>query len=211
MEQKSWDKIWGSYKELNWFGKRFKNEEEKSLRKIFESLKLSKDIKIIDIGCGTGYILNFFRKNNYPNSIGIDNSKNALELCKKLFNFTFGKDIFLMDCRKIDFSDNRFDLVFSEGLIEHFKNPLPIVREMCRLSKKWILLIQPNSKSIIGRTKNILSKIVSVSWQKEYEYTKQDYINMFNKFGFILENHGQINFNEVVWLLFRRQKNEDNA
>lgn len=202
--QQTWDDIWKNFKGLNWFGRRFKREEELELNKIFDFLNIPKSARTIDIGCGTGFVLNLLRKKGYKNSIGIDNSQNALFLCQKLFNLVKDKDVFLMDCKRLDFPNKHFDLVFSEGLLEHFKNATAIAKQMCRVSKKWVLIVQPNSSSLFGKTKNLLSKFFKLSWQKEYSYTKRDYIDMFKKSDFTLENYGQINFNEIIWLLFRR-------
>jgi len=202
--QQTWNDIWKDFKGQNWLGRRFKREEKLELNKIFDFLNLPKKARIIDVGCGTGFVLNFLRKRGYTNSIGIDSSQNALLLCQKLFGLVKNKDVFFMNCKKLDFPANYFDLVFSEGLLEHFKSMVTIAREMCKVSKKWILLVQPNPNSLFGRTKTFLSKFSQLSWQKEYNYSKQDYINIFNKFGFTLENWGQINFNEIIWLLFGR-------
>ena len=50
------------------------------------------------------------------------NIKNAFFLCG--------------DCFKLPFKDNTFDLVWSQGLIEHFKNPKEIIKEHLRVCKK---------------------------------------------------------------------------
>jgi len=43
------------------------------------------------------------------------------------------------DNLKTNFSDNQFDLVWNHLAFEHYKNPLPLVREMKRISKKMVV------------------------------------------------------------------------
>jgi len=203
--KKTWDDIWENYNGLNIFGRKLKKEEYKVLKNILNHIKLPKEAKIIELGCGSGSMLSFFRKLGYKNSIGVDIFESSLKLCKKLHNFQKGKDIFLMDASKINFQDESFDMVFSGGMIEHYKNPDNIVRNHCRISKSRVLIVQPNHQSLIGKLKRLKQKIGIASWEDEYLYKHEDYIKIFLKFGFELEDKGGINFNEIVWMLFQRK------
>ncbi len=203
--KKTWDDIWKNYNGLNIFGRKLKREEYKALKKILNNIKLSKEAKIVELGCGSGSMLSFFRKLGYQNTIGIDIFESSLALCKRLFNLNKGKDVFLMDAFNIKFEDNSFDLVFSGGMIEHYKDPGKIVKNHCRISKSRVLIIQPDHESLLGKIKRIKQKIGLASWEDEYLYKHKDYIKIFSKFGFELEAKGGINFNETVWLLFKRK------
>lgn len=207
-KNRAWNEVWKDFKGLNWFGRRLKREQRKALKKILDEIKLPKDAKIIDVGCGSGFTLAFFRKLGYDNSIGIDLSKNSLAVCNKLFNFKNGKDVFLMDARSIKFPDNSFDLVFSDGLLGHFEDFSAIAKEFCRISKSWILLFQPNQTSFFGRLKKFAENFMKTSWEKEYFYKKEDYAKVFSEFGFNLVNSGGINLNEQIWLLCKGRKYE---
>ncbi|MDI6806467.1 MAG: class I SAM-dependent methyltransferase [Candidatus Aenigmarchaeota archaeon] len=191
------------FKGLNWLGRRLKKEQRKTLKKILDEIKIPKEAKVIDVGCGSGFTLTFFREFGYNDSIEIDLSRNSLAICKNYLILKMEKMFFLMDARNLMFPDNSFDLVFSEGLLEHFKDFTAIAKELYRASKSWILLFQPNQTSFFGRVKRFKEKFDRVSWEKEYFCKKEDYIKAFSKFGFRLVNFGGINFNEQVWLLSR--------
>jgi len=45
------------------------------------------------------------------------------------------------DCRDLPFKDNQFDVVLSQGLIEHFKRPKKIILEHIRTCKPGVVLI----------------------------------------------------------------------
>lgn len=204
---KTWDDIWRKRKGFNFLARRLTRERANNLVRILSKIELPKDSKIIDIGCGSGSCLAIFRNLGYSHSIGIDVSQNALEACNRLFSFEEGKDTFLMDVRRVEFPDNSFDLVFSQGMLEHLQEPpLDMVGEFCRIARKWVLLFQPNQTSLFGRVKWLWQKIGRASWEKEYHYSKQDYLSMLAKFGFSLVASGNINLQEEIWLLFTKER-----
>lgn len=202
--EKGWDDIWHHHTKLNWFGRRLKSSQRKILLKVLNKIKLEKNSKIIDIGCGTGSMINFFREFGYKNSVGIDASEESLKVCSKLFGYKKNKDVFQMDARKIKFGAKSFNLVFSDGMLEHLPSLDKALSEFARISKKYILLFQPNQTSVFGRVKEFASKHHHVSWEKEYEYSKEDYVKPLEKKGFKLIGSGSINFNEMIWLLFEK-------
>jgi ubiquinone/menaquinone biosynthesis C-methylase UbiE len=51
-----------------------------------------------------------------------------------------------MDAKNLKFKDNTFDLVFSDGLLEHFKSEqdvVKIIKEQLRVSKRYVLNFIP--------------------------------------------------------------------
>jgi ubiquinone/menaquinone biosynthesis C-methylase UbiE len=202
---KTWDEVWQKYKGPRLSFDRLKQNQIKTCQRIVNQIGLAKNSKIIDVACGSGSTVAMFRHLGYFNSIGIDNSQAGLEVCHRLFNLEPGKDVLLMDARNIEFPDNSFDLVFSDGLLEHFENPpLDIVGEFCRISKKWVLLFQPNQTSLFGRVCWLWQKMGRATWEKEYPYSKSDYINMLAKFGFSLVDYDEFNLHGFMSLLFTK-------
>jgi cyclopropane fatty-acyl-phospholipid synthase-like methyltransferase len=197
-----WDEIWRDFKGLNILGRFFKRSQSKALRKILEKIDLKKNAKIIDIGCGAGHTLKYFRMLGYRNSVGVDISINSIKLCNKLFGFKLGKDVFRKDITKSRV--DKYDLVFSDGMLEHFKDPSKLVKGICNSSRKWILLFQPNAKSLIGRLKNISEKLGKASWEEEHEYVLSDYMKMFEGSGFELYGYGTFHFGESLWILMKK-------
>lgn len=206
IKKRNWGDIWQEYRGLNWLGRRLKKMEYKGLKKILIYANLPKKSKIIDLGCGSGSVVRFFRRLGYKNSIGLDFYPSSIKLCQKLYSFKENKDVFLGDAKKTDFPDRNFDLVFSEGMLEHFLDCRSIVQEHCRIAKKYVLLFQPNHESFFGKMKRYKEKIGFPSWENEHTYLKKDYLKLFSKFGFELKESGGINLNEVLWLLFKRKK-----
>ena len=210
MDEGSWEKIWsnnGDKRDI--LAKRLQKESCKSLKRVLKELNISKKSKIIEVGCGTGDTLKFLRDNGFDNSIGIDISESSIHLCKKK-GFDIGKDIFLMDGSNTLFKKNSFDVVHSGGLLEHFKDFEPFIREWCRISRKYIIIQQPNHFSIYSRTlllsRRVLKKLFSRDFVHEYTYKISDFSEIFSKFNFTLKLKLDINFNQLWLLVYERIK-----
>lgn len=183
---RKWDRYWGSEQQSTFAGKFARWFYLLVLPKFLYDLQVGKHIKIMDIGCGKGTSLSLFRQLGFRNSIGIDLSDKGLSHCKTNFNFQLGEDVFKMDARRTPYSSESFDLVFSEGLLEHFIDFTPFVQEMARLSKRHIIVIQPNHLSIEGA----ILKFAWLLFRKksggvlEYTYPISYFIKTFEYLGF---------------------------
>ena len=172
---------------------------------LIKKLGLKRSSRTIDVGCGIGRTLRMFRNNQFFNSIGIDNSKNAIRLCERN-GLRRNKDVFLINAKKTPFSDNEFDLVFEEGLLEHFKNFQPFIDEMCRISKKYVVLIQPNKFSLAHKLMDRFTNDINI---KEIPYEIHDFCEAFRINNFKLKSlkNGFLN---IFWILvFERLGNKN--
>jgi ubiquinone/menaquinone biosynthesis C-methylase UbiE len=65
---------------------------------------------------------------------GIDFTWSALDLARERFRAEVLDSKWVRaDCYKLPFADGSYDLVASTGLLEHFKDPTPVVAEMLRV------------------------------------------------------------------------------
>lgn len=174
--QKCFDRRWKDFRSHNVFSRFIMHLMDLPVKKII--IKISPE-NILDVGCGIGRTMSKFKKSGFKVT-GIDNSEQSLDFCKKL-GFVENKEILKMDAAKMNFQDNSFDAVFSEGLLEHFEDFEPFVREMVRVSKKYILLLQPNFHSIAGKILNIATRIIRKGDPGELPYEITDYIKSFGR------------------------------
>lgn len=193
-----WNEHWRNYK-LNWFFRYLWVDIEKEMKRIIQSFP--KHYKILDFGCGVGRTMQIFKKSDFKNVKGSDISSICLKECEKK-GFHLGKDIFLIDKEKSPFDDNEFDVVFSDGLLEHYKDMTYLVKEMCRISKNYVLLLQPNHTSFLGFIFHLLPNLKAQI--KEHKHPLSDYKKCFKKFGFKLVKVINIHFNQEFFLLFQK-------
>jgi len=110
--------------------------------------KFSKNKKVLDIACGTGYGMNILTtKGKAKKIIGGDNSQEALKIAKQKYS-AFNTIFVNVDAnKKLPFKKNYFDLVVSFETIEHLKNYSLFISEIKRILKpKGIFLISTPHK-----------------------------------------------------------------
>ena len=104
-----------------------------------------KDLKIetiLDAGCGEGFTLAKLKEKGIGKKFtGVDASKDAIELSKKI-NPDLSLD--LGNIYKLPFKDKSFDLVLCTEVFEHLDNSKKALKELARVSKKYIFLSVPN-------------------------------------------------------------------
>jgi ubiquinone/menaquinone biosynthesis C-methylase UbiE len=124
-----------------------------------------KNISILDIGCGTGNILNFFSNNGYKKLYGIDINKYTLSIATKNCPQAVIK---YGDIYKIPFDKNKFDIVILTEVIEHLDHPEVAIIEIKRVLKKngVLLLTTPNRMGLMGLSNGPLKFITHGYWYK---------------------------------------------
>ena len=103
----------------------------------FQKIKpLLNDSYVLEIGCGTGIILN--RSNlTAKRAIGVDISNGMVSACKDK-----GLDALLIDGNNLPFENNYFDLVYSFKVLPHILDIEHLLKEATRVTK-------PNGRLIL--------------------------------------------------------------
>lgn len=168
---------------------------------------LSRDLSILDVGCGSGETLLFIRSLGFKNSIGIDYSEDALKRCEEN-GLEIDKDIFLIDANNTAFNDRQFDIVHEEGVWEHFTDCRPIIKENARISNKFILACQPNHFSLMGAFLKFGGLVFRKTMRelKEYSFPLSYFTRILNDCNFKLISTRYTLLREQAWLVYRREK-----
>ena len=91
--------------------------------------------KIVEIGCGTGRLLNRIRKEVESNDFtlcGVDFSEAAVSLCKQANSSI---KAYCEDGSNTHFHNDEFDVALSYGAYEHFPVPSKAILELARILK----------------------------------------------------------------------------
>jgi ubiquinone/menaquinone biosynthesis C-methylase UbiE len=94
-----------------------------------------RETRLLDVGCGNGFFSRAFMQD--CDTVGVDFSKAMLSrnpLSQKL----------LMDANRLCFQDMAFDVVFCHALLHHVEDEGLVLREMRRVSKKYVVVLEPN-------------------------------------------------------------------
>lgn len=171
-----WNKIYEKYDGPDALNRYIYSKLIKILRKYVD-----KHGSILEAGCGSGYLVSYFQNRGYF-SVGLDCYSTPLNIAKYRFK---AKNLVMGDIFNLPFKDSSFDLVWNEGVLEHFnlKKSIEAVNEMVRVSKKYVVIDVPNRYSTFTIEKIIL-KLVK-RWQYGYEesYTPK-------RLKYLMENAG---------------------
>ncbi len=107
------------------------------VHRILESIALPANATIVDIGAGNGYFS--YHWNQVAPVTAVDYSDVILE----------GNPVeqkMVMDARKLEFPDESFDLSFCHAVLHHIalEDRVQVLKEMARVSKRYVAYIEPN-------------------------------------------------------------------
>ncbi len=90
---------------------------------------------VLDVGCGSGIVTRDLAILTKGKVIGIDNSKDMINVAKEVLKNFDNVELFVNDADKIDFDDNTFDVVACNLVLMWSREPQKLVNEMARVTK----------------------------------------------------------------------------
>lgn len=168
----------------------FKIQWMKIINKIIQdSNSKKKGQKILEVGCGTGFLsLELARVGN--NVLGIDVSKKSISEAKKYLTKIDNKKSLnlsyeVKDANKINF-DKKFDVVIFYRSLHHFKNSKKLLKKISNnLKPKGILIICEPLRKNFDRLNSLFSMILRLSldtWIKTEKKIPKNINYSFMKF-----------------------------
>lgn len=152
---------------------------------------------IMEVGCGLGHILSVYHEAGL-NCRGIDVSPTAVAVCCK-------KGL-KAELKNVENETETFDLVSSDGMLEHFIHFEPMAQQMMRISRRHVLIIQPNHASFWGKTLPYLAELIKGDDNVlEYNYRITDFIDVFARNGFDVEENIPVFADVFRILLFKKR------
>ena len=145
---------------------------------LLDTAKDLKPISVLDAGCGEGFTLSRFEEKRIGKNLeGVDFLATAIKIGKKFHPKLKLKE---GNIYKLPYKDNQFDLVICTEVLEHLEEPEKALRELKRVTKKYVVLSVPNEPLfMIGnfiRGKNIKR------WGNDIEHINHWSSSAFEKF-----------------------------
>ena len=159
-EKERWDKFWK-------YGDVGVTPTRRNLFKRFKEIELPENAKILDVGCGSGTLAHFWKEQGYDVT-GLDISDKSLEITRSKGVYCVKGDV----TKRLPFDDNTFDLVYSDGLLEHFVDPKPVLEEIFRVSRRYVLTMVPRNTLY-----NLIHNII-VRPPKEYKKKDSEWVGL---------------------------------
>lgn len=130
------------------YSRGIQEELNSKLRQAWKELILTyapqkKVLKILDAGCGPGFFPIILGEEGHEVT-GIDITENMILEAKENVKANGQKaELFTMDCQKLEFPDNTFDLVISRNITWTLGNPQKAYQE-------WMRVLKPGGRILIS-------------------------------------------------------------
>lgn len=191
-----WEDRWEGSEQserLTLLGKQMFRAKKQVIAQALQNLELH---SVLEAGCGLGHTLQVYQHLGYEAS-GIDISPSAVAVCcNKGLN---------AEVKALADVDQQYDLVSSDGMLEHFLHFEPYAVDIMQASRRYVLLIQPNHGSFVGKTLAYLAELLRGDENVfEYNYRIKDFVTVFAKHGFELRQSLPIFMDVFRLLLFER-------
>jgi len=116
-------------------------------------LPQDKNSKILDFGCGFGQLIKELKNLGYPNVIGADIDKEAINFGRSQ-GFFYIEDATDLDYFCTKYENNYFDIVIMSHVLEHIpkKEIIPFLLKIKKVIKKggYLFVMIPNAQSNTG-------------------------------------------------------------
>ena len=150
-------------------------------------IETQKKVKILDLGCGTGTMMQLLLKQNANYQLtGLDLSPEMINQAQD--KLKDGVDLIICDSEKQPFDAASFDLVYCNDSFHHYPDPAAVLNEVARVLK-------PQGCLIIGDTylpvilRSIANFFVRFSHEGDVRiYSKKEIITLLKD-----------NFKEIEW------------
>lgn len=146
--------------------------------------KLSKKARILDIGCGNGFLLSKLKRHGYKNIFGVEPSRESV---KKIENNIKRKDIKVGLYTNSLFKKNFFDLITFFQVFDHLTDPNKFLKD-CYINLKpggYVFALMHNTGSLSLGLLGEESPIIDV--QHIHLFNKSNVKKIFEKNGFVVE------------------------
>ncbi|MEI6327342.1 MAG: class I SAM-dependent methyltransferase [Candidatus Roizmanbacteria bacterium] len=164
------------YLENTQYSEFLESQNLSAFSKYIEAIKnhASPEQKVLDVGCGTGIVLQGLKRLGFKKMVGMEISRTSVEVCKKK-----GFDCYQYGGFTFPFDDQNFDLVGSINVLEHTDNPIKFLDEQYRVLKRngYLIVACPNflstTNSYHKHTRGIANKVRNAIMLMRYAFTKE--------------------------------------
>lgn len=160
----------------------------------------SKEIRILDVGCGTGGMLHFLRENGYTNLQGIDLSADAIR-----FSRARGFTVQALDLRHIaDFDSTlRFNVIICNDVLCYFNNS-----EISHILSEFRARLNPNGLIISNNNAfSCFEGVHSIVLNIPRRFVIEEFKSIFDGFQIKIDNYTYWSFllSPMIWLYRKLQ------
>ncbi len=134
------------------------------INEIQKVIPLNQNIRLLDVGAGNGFFSYWF--DQICQTTAIDYSQKMIELNPI-------KNKYVMNAKSLEFDDNSFDVVFCHAFLHHIDNMQGVLKEMKRVSKKYVVIMEPNRNNPLMFLFSLIVKEERLALKFSLKYLKR--------------------------------------
>jgi len=156
--------------------------------------------RILDAGCGPALGTLFLETLADVEAYGLDISREALDEASRMAS-KYGCSLkrILADVRKMPFRNQSFNVVWNQGVLEHFEDPIAVISEMARVGRIVFIAVPRKApfRALIQRVKASLGLAANDTF---YLYSRDDLVGLISQAGLLgLKDSGDFNALFLSW------------
>ncbi len=177
----------------------------KALADAVENCIPESNLQLMEIGCASGYYVDIF--DHFLNGKFIYSGSDFSEAMIKMAQKNYPNNNFkVLDIRNIDLNDKSCEVVFSAAVLEHVPAWKKGLKELIRITDKYLILHKTPVKRTFSKLQKIIYDDVEVCFNT---FPRQELLDIVTNSGFELIFDGKTNnnFDNIYRIfIFRRIK-----
>ncbi len=200
-EKRHWSDFWdesGNVREVY--------DNEGRVSRHFSSVRDLSGIRVLEVGAGTGRD-GIFMSRHGAFVVSLDYSMSSIRMIREQLRLQDSVGLCCADAFKLPFMEGTFDLVFHQGLLEHFRNPEDMLREHHRVLKKGghILVDVPQKYHYYTVIKHLFILVGKWFAGWETEYSPRELEGLLKRSSFeVVKTYGEW-LNPPIWFRMLRK------
>lgn len=157
------------------------NCDNKKIEKIFNCANIKENIDVLDVGCGTGVLFNYYLRRNVKSIKAIDISEEMIKIAKNKYSNS-NINIECIDAYK--YNNGKYDAIMLYDCFPHFDNQEEIIKHLSSLLKEEGYLTVAHSmsrKKLTEHHKNVENISLDPIHEDELEKIMNKYGNVITK------------------------------
>lgn len=167
-----------------------------SIRILVQNCFITKDSRVLDVGCNTGYVSFEIAHLAKCSVVGVDISENMIKSAKKIKKkdpLGYLVEFKVADAMNLPFQKETFDIVVSGGSTAFIEDKARAIQEYKRVLKQWGFIADINFFYKVKPPTSLLKKLNYILGIKIEPWNKNYWTNLYEEADleryFIYENH----------------------
>ena len=143
-------------------------------KELIEKLSLENNMKILDLGCGTGYLSSLLADSVGPEGkvVAVDPNKSRLEVAEQNY---LRSNLLFLEASDVTFPEDQYDLVFSNYVLHWIENKAALfkrVYENLKPGGQFAFVVSDQQPTIVEQMDNLMGPEMKqcFHWMSASEY-----------------------------------------